>query len=125
MVALFDAGHARPDIDHNAGALMAEDRREQPFGVGAGKRKLVGVTDTRGFHLDQHLAGFRPVEVGLGDNPEARQATAVTLAAAIAKEKDVAFETGATLIAGALLFGSGTPPPMFSTTTSSLSSHSG
>jgi hypothetical protein len=32
VVALFHAGHARSDIDDDAGALVAEDRREQPFG---------------------------------------------------------------------------------------------
>jgi len=35
------------------------------------------------------------VEVGLGDNPEARQTAAVALARTIAKEKNVEFETGA------------------------------
>ena len=67
VVALLHAGHARPDIDDDAGALMAEDRREQAFGVGAGKRELVGVADAGGLHLDQDLAGFRSLEVDLGD----------------------------------------------------------
>jgi DNA polymerase-3 subunit delta len=35
------------------------------------------------------------VEVGLGENPEARQAAAVTLARAIAKEQKIEFENGA------------------------------
>src|SRR5712691_3235668 len=45
VIALLHAGHAWPDVDHDAGALVAEHRREQPFGVGAGERELVGVTD--------------------------------------------------------------------------------
>src|SRR6266851_1167492 len=35
-------------------------------GNGAGERELVGVADARRLHLDQHLAGFRPVEIDLG-----------------------------------------------------------
>ena len=31
VVALLQAGHPGPDIDDDAGALMAEDRREQPL----------------------------------------------------------------------------------------------
>jgi hypothetical protein len=67
VVALFDAGHARADIDHDAGALMAEDRRKQPFRVGARQRELVGVADAGGLDLDQHLALPRAFEVDLGD----------------------------------------------------------
>src|SRR5262249_60953165 len=59
--------HTRPDIDDDAGALVAEDRRKKPFWVGAGERELVGVTDARGFHLDQHLGGFRPIQLDLRD----------------------------------------------------------
>jgi hypothetical protein len=68
VVALLHAGHARADIDDDAGALVAQDGREQPFGVGAGKGELVGVTDTRRFHLDQHLSRLRPVQVDLRDH---------------------------------------------------------
>ena len=32
VVALFHAGHARPDVDDDAGALVPEDGREQPSG---------------------------------------------------------------------------------------------
>ena len=62
VVALFDAGHPRPDIDDDAGALMAEDRRKQPLGIGPGQRVGVGMADAGRLDLDQHLAGFRPVE---------------------------------------------------------------
>ena len=61
----FFAGHARPDVDDDAGALMAEDGGEQPFGIGAGERELVGVADAGRLDLDQYLAGFRPVELDL------------------------------------------------------------
>ena len=63
----FTRGDARPDIDHDAGALMAEDRREQPFGIGARQRELVGVADAGRLDLDQHLAGLRAFEVDLHD----------------------------------------------------------
>src|SRR5215831_3476444 len=67
VIALFHAGDARPHIDDDAGALVAEDGREQSFRIGAGERELVGVTDARGFHLDQHLGGFRPIQIDLRD----------------------------------------------------------
>ena len=35
VVALPHAGHARADVDDDARALVAQDRREQPFRVGA------------------------------------------------------------------------------------------
>jgi hypothetical protein len=68
VVALLHAGHAWPDVDNDAGALMAEDSRKQPFGVGARQRELVGVTDAGGLHFHQYLSGLRTVEVDLGDD---------------------------------------------------------
>jgi hypothetical protein len=41
---------------------MAEDGGEQPLGVGARARELVGVADAGGLDLDQHLAGLRAIE---------------------------------------------------------------
>jgi hypothetical protein len=67
VVALFHAGHARPDIDDDAGAFVAEDRREQTFRVGARERELVGVADAGGLDLDQHLAVSGSVEFDLHD----------------------------------------------------------
>jgi hypothetical protein len=67
VVPFLDAGHARPDIDDDAGAFVAEDGREQTLGVGAGQRELVGVTDAGGFDLDQHFAGFRSLQLDLRD----------------------------------------------------------
>ena len=67
VVTLLHGRHARPDIDDDAGALMAQDGWKQAFRVGAGKCEIVRVADARGLHLDQHLAGFRPLEVDLHD----------------------------------------------------------
>ena len=67
MVAFLDAGHTRPNIDDNACALVAQDRWEQPFRIGAGERELVRVADTGGFHLDQDFAGFWPVQLDVRD----------------------------------------------------------
>ncbi len=63
MIALLHAGDALADVDHDAGAFMAEDRREQPFGIGAGQRELIGVADAGGLDLDQHFAVVRPLEL--------------------------------------------------------------
>jgi hypothetical protein len=67
VVPFFDAGHARPDIDDNPGALVPQDRREQPFRVGAGERELVGVADAGGFDLDQHFGRLWPIELNVRD----------------------------------------------------------
>jgi hypothetical protein len=66
MVALFHRGHARPDIDHHASALMAEDRRKQAFRIGARQREFVGVANTGRLDLDQDLAGARAFELHRG-----------------------------------------------------------
>ena len=67
MVAFFDARHAAPDIDDDAGTLMAEDRRKQPFRIAAGQCELVGVADPGRLDLDQHLAVFGTIELNLLD----------------------------------------------------------
>src|SRR4051812_24711143 len=58
-----DARHAGTDLAHDAGTLVAEDRREEPFRVGARQRVVVGVADAGRLHLDQHFAGARALEV--------------------------------------------------------------
>ena len=63
MVAGLQRGHAGADLAHDAGALVAEDRREQALGIGARQRVGVGVADAGGLDLDQHLAGLRPLDV--------------------------------------------------------------
>jgi hypothetical protein len=67
VVTFLHARHASPDIDHDASAFVAQDGREQAFRVGAGQREIVGVADARGFDLHQHFAGFRPVQLDLGN----------------------------------------------------------
>src|SRR5262249_19549206 len=63
VVALLERDHARPDIDHDAGALVAEDHREKAFRIATRARELVGVADTRRLDLDQHLADLRACEI--------------------------------------------------------------
>ena len=59
----FTVRDAGADLAHDAGAFVAEDRRETPLGIEAGERVGVGVADARRHDLDQHLARFRTVEV--------------------------------------------------------------
>ncbi len=63
MIALGQARHPAPDIDDDAGAFVAEDRRKQPLGVGARQGELVGMADAGRLDFDQHLAVFRAVEL--------------------------------------------------------------
>ena len=42
---------------------MAEDHREQTFGIAAGAGELVGMADARRLDLDQHLAELRTFEI--------------------------------------------------------------
>ena len=63
MIALLHARHARADVDDDARALVAEDRREEPLGILARERVLVGVADAGRLDLDEHLALLRPLEV--------------------------------------------------------------
>src|SRR4051812_28173820 len=62
MVATLQAGDARADLHDDAGALVAEDRGKEPFGIGSRARELVGVADARRLDLDQYFARFRPIE---------------------------------------------------------------
>jgi LysR family transcriptional regulator, glycine cleavage system transcriptional activator len=63
VVALLQRLHARAHVDDDAGALVAEDHREQALRVGARARELVGVADARGLDLDSTSPAFGPVEV--------------------------------------------------------------
>jgi hypothetical protein len=42
---------------------VAEDHREEPFGIGTRARELIGVAHAAGADLNQHLAGLRSIEV--------------------------------------------------------------
>ena len=61
------AAVAFADFAHNARALVAEDRREQPFAVEPGERISVGVANARRHDLDQNIAGSGAIEVDLDD----------------------------------------------------------
>ncbi len=63
MIAFLYAGHAATDIDHHAGAFVAEDRRKQAFGIGARQREFVGVADAGGLDFDQYFALTRALEL--------------------------------------------------------------
>ena len=58
-----DRGHVPADIDHHARPLVAQDRGEQTFRIGARQGELVGVTDSGGLDLDQHLVVPGAVEL--------------------------------------------------------------
>jgi hypothetical protein len=63
VVAFLDRRHARCHIYDDARTFVPENHREEPLGVGAGARELIGVAHAGGFDFDQHLAGLRPVEI--------------------------------------------------------------
>jgi hypothetical protein len=67
VIPLLHARHARPHVDDDPRALVAEDHREEALGICAGARELVGVADAGRLDLDEHLARARPVEVHLFD----------------------------------------------------------
>ena len=46
MVALLQAGHARADVDDDAGTLVAQDRGEEAFRVVAREGEPVGVAQS-------------------------------------------------------------------------------
>jgi hypothetical protein len=67
VIAFLERSHAWPDLDHHAGAFMTEYRGKQAFGIGARAREFVGMADAGRLDLDQHLAGFRPLELNRFD----------------------------------------------------------
>src|SRR5579862_2081965 len=66
VVTLLYGRHAGADIDDDAGALVAEDRRKQPLGIRARQGELIGVADAGRLDLDQNLAGARAFELDGG-----------------------------------------------------------
>ena len=62
MIAFFQRFHARAYIDDDTRAFMAQDRRKNPFRIGAGPRELVGMANTCGLNLNQNLALTRAVQ---------------------------------------------------------------
>ena len=67
MIAALQRRHAGPGFDHDAGAFVSEDRREQSLGVGARQSVGVGVTDAGRLDFDQDFAGLWPFEVNACD----------------------------------------------------------
>ena len=67
MVAGLHRGDARAHLADDAGALVAEDRGENPLAVEAVQRIGVGVANARRLDLDQHLAGLRTLQIKLDD----------------------------------------------------------
>ena len=67
MVALLDGLHARPDVDDDAGALVTEDGREQPFRIGARAREFIRVAHAARPDLDENLAGLGSFQVDRDD----------------------------------------------------------
>jgi len=63
MIPLLHARHARADVDDHDRALMPEDRREKPLGIGAGQGEFVGVADARRLDLDQDFARPRALQI--------------------------------------------------------------
>ena len=49
-------------------ALVAENRREQPFRVRPGARELIGVAHPGGLDLDEHFARLGALEVDVFDD---------------------------------------------------------
>ena len=56
MIAGLQRGHPRPNLDHHTGPLVTQNRRKDPLRVRARQRVRIGVTDARGFDLDEDFA---------------------------------------------------------------------
>ena len=75
MVTDRDRGHAGTDLFNDAAAFVAEDRREQAFGIVAGKRECVGVANAGRDNANQHFAGAWTFQInffhtqGLANSP--------------------------------------------------------
>ena len=63
VIALLERRHAGADVDHDARALVAEDRRKEALRIRAGARVFVGVADAGRLDLDQHLARLGGSEI--------------------------------------------------------------
>ncbi|MNT09952.1 hypothetical protein D3C72_1447600 [compost metagenome] len=67
MVADREAGHARPDLDHHARALVAQNAGEDALRIQTVQRIGVSVANARRLDLDQHLARARAFQIDLDD----------------------------------------------------------
>ena len=67
MIALFQSLDAGTDVDHDPGTLVAKNRREQPFRIGARQREFIGMADAGRLDLDQNFARFRAFKIDCFD----------------------------------------------------------
>ena len=65
VIALAQARHPGPDIDHDASPLMAENGGKQALRIGAREGEIVGVADARRLDFDQDLAVAGAFEIDL------------------------------------------------------------
>ena len=71
MLADLHRRHAGPDLAHDAGALVAEDRGELSLRIGPRQRVGVGVADAGRHDLDEDLARLRSLELDRLDRERA------------------------------------------------------
>ena len=67
VVALLQRRDAGADVDDDARAFVAEDHREQAFGIAARTREFIRMADAGRLDLDQHFAGLRAGEIDVDD----------------------------------------------------------
>ena len=58
MVARLEAFDTRAHLNHNTGAFVAQNRRENPFRIITAEGKGIGVANAAGLDLNQHLPLF-------------------------------------------------------------------
>jgi hypothetical protein len=59
MIAGFDAGDIRPNLQNDGATFMAHYGRENSFWIFSRQRKSIRVAHAGGFYLKQDLATFR------------------------------------------------------------------
>ena len=67
VIARCHAAHPGTNLAHDAGAFMAQDRREYALAVLAFQRVGIGMADAGGHDFHQHFAGLRAFQVNLDD----------------------------------------------------------
>ena len=67
MVIFFQGTHASTHIDHHTCTFVAENRREYAFGIRAGERVVIGVTNAGRLDFHQHFTGLRTLQIHFFD----------------------------------------------------------
>src|ERR1700733_2058492 len=67
VVAFLEGGDAGPDIDDDAGTLVAKNHRKQSFRVRARAGEFIGMANAGRLELDEHFAGLRSIEIDRHD----------------------------------------------------------